>query len=54
MEFPDSDIMIVLNNKEYKVHKIMLRKLPYFNTMFNNFKEKNDKVIVLDNVNVRC
>ena len=53
MEFPDSDITIILNDKEYKVHKIMLRKLPYFNTMFDNFKEMNDKVIVLDNVDVR-
>ena len=54
MQFKDSDVTIFLNDKEYKVHKIMLRKLPYFDTMFDNFKEKNDKVIVLDNVDVRC
>ena len=54
MQFKDSDISIILNDKEYKVHKIMLRKLPYFDTMFDNFKEGNDKVIVLDNVDVRC
>lgn len=55
MEFKYSDITIILNDKEYKVHKIMLIRLPFFNAMFNNFKESNDKVIVLtDDVNSRC
>lgn len=49
MEYPFSDIIIINKEKEYKLNKIILvRNSHYFEQLFLNFKEKDDKIINTD------
>ena len=49
MEFEGADVTLIVKNKEYKVHKIMLKRANYFVNMFkNSFEESKKDVIELD------
>lgn len=44
-----TDITIIVDNKKYKLHKIMLSKIPFFDKLFSSgFKEGSQKETVLD------
>ena len=47
-----SDITIIVENTEYKLHRIMLLRLPFFKDLFlSEFSDKKANIIILDEIN---